>query len=71
MAAQGGEPGVLTPAFDRLRPYVDPAVPPIREGSSELPQRWGEMLPWAGAPAALLALAVIVTRIYDRRPRTL
>jgi 2-dehydropantoate 2-reductase len=32
--------GVPTPAFDLLRPYVDPAVPPIQEGRAELPLRW-------------------------------
>jgi 2-dehydropantoate 2-reductase len=33
--------GVPTPAFDRLRPYVDPTMPPIAEGSAVLPLRWG------------------------------
>jgi 2-dehydropantoate 2-reductase len=37
--------GVSTPAFDRLRPYVDPAIPTIAEGSAELPLRWGNRRP--------------------------
>jgi 2-dehydropantoate 2-reductase len=41
--------GVATPAFDALRPYVDPAVPPVPVGQATLPLRWRELLPAAGA----------------------
>lgn len=34
---------VLTPAMDRLFHYLDPAIPPAAEGSSELPMNWRGM----------------------------
>jgi 2-dehydropantoate 2-reductase len=55
--------GVPTPAFDRLRPYVDPAVPPIGEGSAELPLRWKELGVWLGG---LVALVLITRRLLRR-----
>ena len=60
--------GVATPAFDRLRPYLDPALPPLAEGSAELPLRWGEAAPWLAAPVAL-ALGAAGAWRWGRRPR--
>jgi 2-dehydropantoate 2-reductase len=49
--------GVPTPAFDSLRPYVDPAIPPIPEGSAEVPLHWEEIGTWLVGLAALLLVA--------------
>jgi 2-dehydropantoate 2-reductase len=56
--------GVATPAFDALRPYIDPAVPPVSEGQATLPLRWRELLPAAGAALlGALTLAAAATRL--------
>ena len=51
--------GVATPAFDRLRPYVDAARPPVTTGSAALALRWGELGPWL---AALVLVPLLTTR---------
>jgi 2-dehydropantoate 2-reductase len=35
---------IPTPAIDRLRQYVDPAVPPIEEGSARIPLSWAGLV---------------------------
>ena len=50
--------GLPTPAIDRLRAYVDPAVPPLPVGSARLPKDWrsvGVGLGILGAAIALVA----------------
>lgn len=49
--------GIATPAFDRLRPFVDPSVPPVAVGSATLSPRWGELWPWVGA-LGVVALSI-------------
>jgi hypothetical protein len=35
---------IPTPAMDRLRTYVDPAVPPVDEGSARIPLSWAGLV---------------------------
>ena len=45
---------VPTPAMDRLYAYIDPATPPVPEGSAEIP------LNWRGAWIGLGTVAAVV-----------
>jgi 2-dehydropantoate 2-reductase len=54
---------VPTPAFDRLRPFVDPSATPIAEGAGELPMHWEELGIWL---AALIALILTTGRLLRR-----
>lgn len=57
------ETGVPTPASDRLYTYTDPAVPPMAEGSADLP------LEWRGVSVGLGALAGLAVAARLRRAR--
>jgi len=48
---------VPTPTWDRLRTYTDPTVPPVPDGSAEIPMDWRAI--WAGG-GALVGILVIV-----------
>jgi 2-dehydropantoate 2-reductase len=54
---------IPTPAIDRLRVYIDPAVPPIDEGSAQIP------LSWAGLVTSFEVLVGVlsVLRLLRRR----
>jgi 2-dehydropantoate 2-reductase len=52
---------VPTPAMDRLYTYIDPATPPIPEGSAEIPLNWRSVWIGLGGLAALvLALILLI-----------
>ena len=53
--------GVPTPTFDRLRPYVDPARPPLASPVATLPLQWSELGPWIGA---LRVLTILANRLH-------
>ncbi len=50
-----GAASLPTPAMDRLRLYIDPAVPPIEEGSARIP------LSWAGLATGFEVLVGVVS----------
>jgi ketopantoate reductase len=61
---------VPTPAIDRLYPYFDPDVPPVPEGSAEIPLQWGGLLLGLGAlAAALVGIVALVKRSADTESR--
>ncbi len=60
--ALAGTTQVPTPAIDRLYPYFDPEVPPMPEGSAQIPLRWGSTLAGLGLLLALLVGAVALFR---------
>jgi hypothetical protein len=48
--------GVPTPAIDRLRLYLDPAVPAIAEGSTRLSMDWRSVTAWLEAFVGLISV---------------
>jgi hypothetical protein len=50
--------GVPTPVMDGLKKYFDPGVPPLPEGSAEIPLDWRFL--WIPAAVLLAALAGIL-----------
>jgi 2-dehydropantoate 2-reductase len=61
---------VSTPARDRLFRYLDPEMPPLAEGSAEMPLHWRGTLLAAGGLAglALVSLAAASRLVARRRP---
>jgi 2-dehydropantoate 2-reductase len=60
---------ILTPAIDRLYPYLDPATPAMREGRAELRLHWRSLEIGVTSIAAVIALAWLrrmYRRAYDR-----
>jgi ketopantoate reductase len=56
--------GIETPYLDQLAPYFDPAAPPMREGSDEIPVDWGGVvLPGV----TLLGLVALVAGVWMLR----
>jgi len=53
---------VLTPAIDRLYPYLDPDTPLMPEGSAEIPLKWGGVLLGLGALTAAVAGGAILVK---------
>jgi hypothetical protein len=45
---------VPTPALDRLYMYIDPATPPVPEGSAEIPLNWRSVWIGLGGLAAMV-----------------
>ena len=60
---------VPTPTMDRLRTYVDQTVPPVPEGSAQIPMDWRGVWVGLGALAGALAGLVLVWRLLRRRGR--
>jgi 2-dehydropantoate 2-reductase len=60
---------VPTPSIDRLYRYFDPTIPPVPEGSAEIPLRWGGALAGAVTVAAVLAGGVALCRWLARTGR--
>jgi hypothetical protein len=54
--------GEATAPLDRLAAFVDESVPPMPEGRSDLPPRWGSLLALGGTAAAVAA-----TRLANKR----
>ena len=52
--------GLATPSLDRALEHMTGTLPPLPDGSNEIPLRWGGMLAVGGAAA--LAAAVLVAR---------
>jgi 2-dehydropantoate 2-reductase len=57
------EAGADMPHFEQLYPYLDPATPPLPEGSQNLPMRWDSVLYALGG----LALVLLVLRKLARK----
>ncbi len=59
---------IPTPTMDRLRTYADQTVPPVAEGSAQIPMDWHGVWIGLGALAGALAGLVFVWRLLiDRR----
>lgn len=58
---------VETPVIDRLYPYFDPQTPPVPEGRSEIPMRWGGVVTTLAVVAAVVWLVRRATRGSSKR----
>jgi len=58
---------VPTPAIDHLYPHLDPATPPLPEGSAEIPLRWGGVLVGVGVLAAALVSGGLMVSKFLRK----
>jgi 2-dehydropantoate 2-reductase len=58
---------VATPLLDRLYPYLDPSVPTIAEGSSQIPLDWRGVWIGMGGTAGAIAALILVLRTLTRR----
>jgi len=54
---------VPTPTMDRLYTYIDPTVPPIAEGSAQIPMDWRGVWIGLGALAGLILLLIFVLKL--------
>ncbi len=64
--ALAAQTSVLTPAIDELRGYLSPEMPPVPEGATTLPLRWGKVIAVVGA---VLGGALTVSWLYSRARR--
>ncbi|MGC9468246.1 MAG: ketopantoate reductase family protein [Anaerolineae bacterium] len=65
--ALAAQTSVPTPAMDRLYPHFDPDLPPIPEGSKEIPLNWRGFWVMIAAVVSLLLVIVRAVRRIRRR----
>jgi hypothetical protein len=54
---------VATPVLDRLYPYLDPSVPTIAEGSSQISMHWRGVWIGLGGMVGVIAALILILRI--------
>jgi 2-dehydropantoate 2-reductase len=61
--------GIPTPNIDRLYPYLDPGVPPIGDGSADIPMDWRQVWIGLGMIGGLIAAGYAFIRFISRNNR--